>query len=63
VQSATQRLLDRRARLSDEELESCREQGLSDTELLDIVAVIGWYVMSTYTNNLAVTAIDDFFKG
>jgi uncharacterized peroxidase-related enzyme len=63
VQSATQRLLDRRARLSDEELESFREQGLSDTELLEIVAVIGWYVMSTYTNNLAVTAIDDIFKG
>ncbi len=62
VQRATQRLLDRRAKLSDEELAEFRDAGLSDTELLEIIAVIGWYVMSTYTNNLALTEIDDFFK-
>ena len=51
VQSATQRLLDRRAKLSDDELEAFRERGLSNAELLEIIAVIGWYVMSTYTKN------------
>jgi AhpD family alkylhydroperoxidase len=53
VQSATQRLIDRHGRLSDKELEGFRKAGLSDAELIEIVAVIGWYVMSTFTNNLA----------
>ncbi len=62
VQRATQRLLDRRAKLSDEELATFRDAGLGDAELLEIIAVIGWYVISTYTNNLALTEIDDVFK-
>lgn len=62
VQRATQRILDRHGRLSDKELEAFRAAGLGDAELLEIIAVIGWYVISTYTNNLAQTEIDDFFK-
>lgn len=62
VQRATQRLIDRRGRLSDDELEEFRSAGLSDSELIEIIAVIGWYVMSTFTNNLAQTEIDDVFK-
>ncbi len=62
VQRATQRLIDTRGRLSDEELESFRSAGLDDPQLVEIIAVIGWYVMSTFINNLAQTEIDDFFK-
>lgn len=62
VQRAAQRLIDRRGRLSDEELAEFRHAGLSDAELIEIIAVIGWYVMSTFTNNLAQTEIDDLFK-
>lgn len=62
VQRAAQRLIDRRGRLDDKELADFRKAGLSDAELIEIIAVIGWYVMSTFTNNLAQTEIDDFFK-
>ncbi len=62
VQRAAQRILDRRGRLGDDELKAFREAGLGDDELLEVIAVIGWYVMSTYTNNLAQTEIDAFFQ-
>jgi hypothetical protein len=29
--------------------------------LIEVIAVIGWYVISTFTNNLARTQIDDFW--
>lgn len=62
VQRATQKILDRRGKLSDEELKEFHDAGLGNAELLEIIAVIGWYVMSTYTNNLARTEIDGIFK-
>lgn len=62
VQRATQRLWDARGRLSDQELDEFRRHGLSDAELLEIIAVIGWYVWSTLTNNLAHTEVDDFWR-
>lgn len=49
-------------RLSNEEPAELRSDGLGDDELVEIIGVIGWYVMSTYTNNLAQTEIDDFFQ-
>ena len=61
VQRATHRLLDRKGRLSDEELAGFRGEGLGDDELIEIISIIGWYVTSTYTNNLAQTEIDAFF--
>jgi len=61
VQRAAQKLLDRRGKLKDEEIEDFVSAGLGADELLETVAVIGWYVISTYTNNLANTEIDDYW--
>ena len=61
IQEATGKLYDCQGRLSDGELAAFRERGLSDAELIEVIAVIGWYVMSTFTNNLARTRIDDFW--
>ena len=61
VQEATTRLYDTMGHLSDDELSDFRERGLSDAELVEIIAVIGWYVLSTFTNNLAHTEIDEFW--
>ncbi len=61
VQRATQKLYEKMGRLSDAELAEFREAGLGDGELIEIIAVIGWYVQSTYVNNLANTEIDAFW--
>ena len=61
VQRATERLYDAKGRISDEELAEFRQAGLSDAELIEIIAVIGWYVLSTYVNNLAHTPVDGFW--
>jgi len=61
VQRAAQLLYDKQGRLSDVELAEFREAGLSDAELIEIIAVIGWYVLSTFVNNLAHTEIDAFW--
>lgn len=62
VQRAAHRLLDCKGRLPDEELAAFRAAGLGDDQLIEVIAIIGWYVMSTYTNNLAQTEIDAFFS-
>ncbi|MEO5766249.1 MAG: carboxymuconolactone decarboxylase family protein [Casimicrobiaceae bacterium] len=62
VQRAAQRLWDTQGRLTSEEIRSFGDQGLSATELIEIIAVIGWYVISTLTNNLARTRIDPEFQ-
>ena len=61
VQHATQRLYDTQGRLSDEELAEFHEAGLSDAELIEVISIIGWYVLSTYVNNLAHTEVDSFW--
>jgi len=61
VQEAASRLYDSQGRLSDAELASFHQRGLTDTELIEVIAVIGWYVISTFTNNLAQTRVDDFW--
>jgi uncharacterized peroxidase-related enzyme len=61
VQLAAQRLYDTMGSLSDVELAQFREAGLSDAELIEIIAVISWYVLSTFVNNLAHTEIDAFW--
>ena len=61
VQRATIALYEQQGRLSEEELADFRSAGLGDTELVEIIAVIGWYVLSTYVNNLACTEVDAFW--
>lgn len=62
VQRATHRILDHKGRLPESELDEIRAAGMGDDQLIEVIAVIGWYVMSTYTNNLAQTEIDPFFN-
>lgn len=62
VQRATMRLWDAQGRLSEDEIKAFNENGLSTAELIEIIAVIGWYVISTLTNNLARTEIDPQFQ-
>jgi len=61
VQEATTKLYDSMGRLSDAQLKDYQERGLTNAELVEIIAVIGWYVLSTFTNNLAQTDIDEFW--
>ncbi len=61
VQKAAQDLYDKQGRLSDEELAAFRDAGLPDAELIEVVAIIGWYVLSTFVNNLAHTEVDAFW--
>ncbi len=62
VQRATKRLWDSQGRLAEDEIKEFNEAGLSNPELIEIIAVIGWYVISTLTNNLARTEIDEDFR-
>ena len=61
IQRASQRLIDSQGRISDQELQEFQEAGLSNGELIEIVAIIGWYTQATITNNLAHTAVDAFW--
>ena len=61
VQEATTTIYDSMGHLSDEALNGYYERGLSRAELIEIIAVIGWYVLSTFSNNLAQTKIDAFW--
>lgn len=62
VQQAAIRLWDTQGRLPEEEIAAFNDAGLSTPELLEVIAVIGWYVLSTLTNNLARTEIDESFR-
>ena len=61
IQRAAQRLIETQGRISDEELAEFNEQGLSNSELIEVVAIIGWYTQATITNNLARTEVDAFW--
>ncbi len=61
VQRAAMQLWKTQGRLSEEEIQEYNKAGLSNEELIEVTAVIGWYVMSTLTNNLARTEVDKDF--
>lgn len=61
IQRAAQRLYDTMGRLSDEELAQFHADGLTNAELMEIIAIIGWYVQATFSNNLARTEVDAFW--
>ena len=61
VQRAAKRLWDTQGRLSEDEIRTFNDEGLSIPELFEVIAVIGWYVTSTLSNNLARTEIDPEF--
>lgn len=62
VQRAAKRLWDTQGRLSEEEIKTFNDEGLSVPELFEVIAVIGWYVTSTLSNNLARTEVDAEFQ-
>ena len=61
IQEATQKLCDEQGRLTDAELAAYKEGGLGEAELIEIIAMVGWYLIATYTNNLARTDVDAFW--
>ena len=61
VQRAAQRIWDTQGRLPEQEIKEFNDEGLSVPELFEVIAVIGWYVTSTLSNNLARTEIDPEF--
>jgi len=61
IQKASQRLIETQGRISDAELAAFNNEGLSNAELIEVVAIIGWYTQATITNNLARTKVDPFW--
>lgn len=58
VRRAARELIDTQGRLSDDALTGYRQAGLGDAQILEVIAVIGWYTWATLTNNLARTVVD-----
>jgi alkylhydroperoxidase family enzyme len=62
IQEATQRLLETAGKLTDEELRSFMERGLTHRNLLDLIGEISQTTLTNFTNRLAGTELDDFLK-
>ncbi len=62
IRRAVGRLWETRGDLPDAELAAFRDEGLGDAELMEIIAIIGFYVWATIANNLIHTDIDPLFQ-
>ena len=51
-------VVERRGRVSDEELAGAREAGYTDGEIAEIVAQVTRTILTNYINNVAATALD-----
>lgn len=51
-------ILDRRGDVSDEELKAARAAGLSEAELVELMAHVGMNIFTNYVNRLAQTEVD-----
>ena len=51
-------MVDRRGRVSDEELAGVKQAGYSDGEIAEIVAHVARTILTNYLNNVAATALD-----
>ena len=58
VAALTHQVLRSRGQLSDSELAAARAAGLSDAQIVDVVANVALNVLTNYVNNLAGTEID-----
>lgn len=58
VAALTQQVLKARGQISDAELASARAAGLSDAQIIEVVAAVALNVLTNYVNNLAGTDID-----
>jgi uncharacterized peroxidase-related enzyme len=54
----THQVLQARGQLSDAELTQARAAGLSDAQIVDVVAAVGLNVLTNYINNVSATEID-----
>lgn len=54
----TQQVLKSRGQINDAELAEARSAGLSDAQIVDVVASVAVNALTNYLNNLAGTAID-----
>jgi uncharacterized peroxidase-related enzyme len=57
----TAAMVEKRGRLSTEELESFLDAGFSRCNLLDVILGVGQKILSNYTNHVAETALDSVF--
>ena len=58
VLSLTQNILERRGNVSDEQLAAARAAGLSDAELVEVVANVTVMTFTNFLNNVAHTDVD-----
>ena len=58
VAELAQRILATRGQLSDDELATARAAGLSDAQILEVLAGVALNVLTNFTNNLVRTEID-----
>ena len=60
---AARRILELRGRLPRSEIAHFARQGLDGASLLEMIAVVGEFVIATYANNLMRTRIDPEYRG
>jgi len=59
---ATARLLELSGRLPKAEIAYFRQRGLSESDLLEVISVVGLFTIATYANNLMRTRIDPEYR-
>lgn len=60
---AARRIIELRGRLPRAEIAHFARQGLDEPSLLEVIAVVGEFVIATYANNLMRTRIDPEYRG
>ncbi len=60
---AARRIIELRGRLPRSEIAHFARQGLDEPSLLEVIAVVGEFVIATYANNLMRTRIDPEYRG
>ena len=51
-------MVDKRGQLSDKDIQTARDAGVSDAELLETVAIVATNTFTNYVNALAETEVD-----
>ena len=58
VATLAQQITESRGQLSDEQIAAAREAGLSDGQIVEVVAQVTLLTLTNYLNNIATTDID-----
>ena len=51
-------MVENRGKISDQEIQACRDNGVTDAELLEIVAIVTCNTYTNYINSLVQTEVD-----